>query len=139
MEVPLGWNQFRTWNFELEFCGVTSVFLLREHIFLVQDLVADWIDGPPGEFAYFIPINYAIRVSVENIRLHLPLNEQNVLDQITNDHKNGKWFISLFMTMFLVYMIITSEELTFNTNLDFRLFQPEYSSIMFTAMVCQLN
>lgn len=80
MPGPLQWNAYRKWNIDISF-EEANLWLLRDHITLLSDVVRDWTAGPPSDPAFFIPIDYAFNIVFDRYRLHLCANEGNVIDQ----------------------------------------------------------
>ncbi|ERF70312.1 hypothetical protein EPUS_06353 [Endocarpon pusillum Z07020] len=76
---PLGWNTFHEWAFDVQSHNM-DLFLLRDHIFLLADLVNDFTSGPTGEFLTFVPFMYRIKLSFTNVKLYLNANDSNIID-----------------------------------------------------------
>jgi hypothetical protein len=51
---PLGWNTLHKWTFNVRSQGM-ELFLLRDHVFLLVDLISDFTSGPLGDFLTFVP------------------------------------------------------------------------------------
>ncbi|ORZ34220.1 hypothetical protein BCR44DRAFT_106556, partial [Catenaria anguillulae PL171] len=98
MPSPQVWNAPRTWDVGVAL-DAPVVHLLRDHITLIQDLVADWgavdvrIPRPPGHpLGVFVPFTYRVKVSVKDIELRLCVNELNVID-VPNDLAENNYYI----------------------------------------------
>ena len=76
---PLGWNTFHKWTFDIHSEGM-ELFLLRDHMFLLVDLISDFTSGPTSEFLTFVPFSYCIKLSFTNIKLYLNANDSNIID-----------------------------------------------------------
>ncbi|KAL9104033.1 MAG: hypothetical protein Q9163_000972 [Psora crenata] len=76
---PLGWNSLRKWGIDIHDQSL-ELFLLRDHIFLITDLIGDWTSGPPGEFHTFVPFEYSISSRFKDFRLYLNANDSNIVD-----------------------------------------------------------
>lgn len=76
---PLEWNAFHTWSFDVQSHGM-ELFLLRDHIFLLVDMVSDFTSGPAGDFLTFVPFLYQLKLCFTNIKLHLNANDSNIID-----------------------------------------------------------
>src|SRR5690606_5566591 len=59
LSAPLQWKALHTWKFKVENQEI-KLFVLREHVILFTDLIADWGAGPAPEFATFTPFTYEI-------------------------------------------------------------------------------
>ncbi|RAR04787.1 fermentation associated protein [Stemphylium lycopersici] len=76
---PLGWNTLRKWLFNIK-CQDLELFLLRDHMFLIMDLVADWGSGPPPDYFLFVPFQYLLNVDLSNFKLYLNTNDSNIIN-----------------------------------------------------------
>lgn len=76
---PLQWNGHRTWNFDIKSTGL-ELFILREHVFLITDLVDDWASGPPPEYLTFSPFQYLVNLHLEDFRIYLNINDANIIN-----------------------------------------------------------
>jgi hypothetical protein len=89
MPAPLQWNGYREWGFKIN-TKRPRIFLLRDHIYLLQDLVKDWTSGPPGDLLHFTPMLYQIEFILENPSIYLCVNEHNVINNPNSIDDNGK-------------------------------------------------
>lgn len=76
---PLGWNTIHKWTFDVQSHGM-ELFLLRDHMFLLIDLISDFTAGPSGDFLTFVPFLYRMKLSFTNVRLYLNANDSNIID-----------------------------------------------------------
>nr|CAG8529135.1 11787_t:CDS:10 [Entrophospora candida] len=76
---PLAWNEARIWSFDIHFLDA-QIFLLRDYITLIQDLIKDWTSGPSPDQLHFIPMEYQLNPHFTNFRLYLYVNENNIID-----------------------------------------------------------
>ncbi|KAL5001271.1 hypothetical protein BDV10DRAFT_13888 [Aspergillus recurvatus] len=83
LSVPLSWKALRTWKFSVESHDM-ELFLLRDHIFLLTDLVTDWGSGPAPDYYAFVPFVYNLSMSFTNIRLYANVNDSNIVSDPTN-------------------------------------------------------
>ena len=116
MHHPLVWNASRHWKFDLivantspdriHFEGVRfstskepdalkGVYLLRDHVTLLQDLIADWGSGPPVPLEKHIPIQYSLKIVFSDFRISLCVNPLNVINQPNDLEDNGEISIAL--------------------------------------------
>ena len=79
---PLGWNAPREWTFDIAGTGF-ELFLLRDHIFLLTDLINDWTSGPSAEFMTFVPFRYVLRFSFADLTAFFNVNELNIINRPT--------------------------------------------------------
>jgi len=79
LSAPVAWNTLRTWMFNVK-CRDLELFLLRDHLFLLTDLVADWGSGPPPDYFLFVPFRYLLNVDFTNFKLYLNTNDSNIVN-----------------------------------------------------------
>ncbi|KAI8885811.1 hypothetical protein K501DRAFT_331672 [Backusella circina FSU 941] len=113
MPAPLKWNGSRKWTFNINVRKPT-VFLLRDHIFLAQDLIKDWTSGPPGDLLYFTPILYELNFNLNHTTAYLYVNEHNVINNPNSIDDNA--FIKAQISKASVTLTIPSTEFQPNTN-----------------------
>ncbi|KAI4926939.1 uncharacterized protein J4E92_006100 [Alternaria infectoria] len=85
---PLGWNTLRKWLFNIK-CQDLELFLLRDHMFLIMDLVADWGSGPPPDYFLFVPFQYLLNVDFSNFKLYLNTNDANIINNPSDLEDNN--------------------------------------------------
>lgn len=90
---PLSWNQLRKWAFNIS-CDSLELFLLRDHLFLLTDLVSDWGSGPPPDYFTFVPFQYCLNVDFHNFKLFLNTNDSNIVNNPSDLDDNN--FVILF-------------------------------------------
>ncbi|KAI4114788.1 MAG: hypothetical protein LQ345_004493 [Seirophora villosa] len=84
---PLSWNDIRQWAINVD-CSGLELFLLRDHIFLFTDLIADWTAGPPGDFHTFVPYVYTMNLGFTGCKIYLNANDSNVINNPTSMEEN---------------------------------------------------
>ncbi|KAF9586262.1 hypothetical protein BGW38_007796 [Lunasporangiospora selenospora] len=85
---PLEWNAQRDWDFEFTL-DTPEMFLLRDHITLIQDLSKDWTSGPPVEMPYFVPFKYEFDIKMPNFNVYTYVNEHNIINEPTEIDENA--------------------------------------------------
>ena len=119
LSFPLGWNAPRRWNFDIHSDGL-DLFLIRDHIFLLTDLVNDWASGPPGDFYTFTPFHYAISLRFADFRLYLNANDCNIINNPSNIDDN-------------TFIVIWGEELVAAVGIPLDTYRPARNQITFDA------
>src|SRR5207245_2501757 len=71
-----------------------ELFLLRDHLFLLTDLVTDWGSGPPPDYFTFTAFQYFLNVDLNNFKLFLNTNDSNIVNNPSDLDDNN--FIVLF-------------------------------------------
>lgn len=64
--------------------------MLRDHITLLTDLGKDWSAGPPNDMTHFIPMLYAVKVGLKDYSMAFNVNDQNIVDSLTDADSNGE-------------------------------------------------
>ncbi|PHH83517.1 hypothetical protein CDD82_68 [Ophiocordyceps australis] len=90
---PLSWNSLRNWHFTVN-SDALELFLIRDHILLLIDLVDDWASGPPSEYLVFTPFKYHVHLQLSNVRLYINVNDENIIDQATSLEDNHYLILS---------------------------------------------
>lgn len=116
---PLSWNSLRTWNFDVE-SQQLELFLLRDHIFLLTDLVADWSSGPPSDYYTFVPFIYNLNLSFSNFRLFVNVNDLNIISNPADLEDNR-------------LVVIKGRELTSDVMIPLNRYKPEQNTVEFNV------
>lgn len=85
---PLKWNGKTTWDFDI-LSREIKVFILREHVILMTDLITDWATGPLAEYWSFTPFLYDIGLRFEDeFEVCLNVNDQNIISSPSDMEDN---------------------------------------------------
>ncbi|KAI9926454.1 hypothetical protein ASPWEDRAFT_32140 [Aspergillus wentii DTO 134E9] len=114
---PLTWNALRTWNFNVESQDM-ELFLIRDHIFLITDLVTDWASGPPSDYYTFVPFIYNLNLSFSDIRLFVNVNDLNIISNPSDLDDNR-------------FLVVKSKRFTSDVMIPLNKFKPEKSAVDF--------
>jgi len=87
LSQPISWNSLRKWPFDITIDDM-ELFILRDHMFLIIDLVNDWSSGPPGDFFTFVPYIYSLRMLFRNFVIYLNVNDSNIVNDSADLEKN---------------------------------------------------
>ena len=66
-----------------------SIYLLRDHVTLLQDLMADWNARPAANFDHFVPCDYRFKWLMQDVKIFLCVNEGNIISQPNELDDNG--------------------------------------------------
>ncbi|KAF2963077.1 hypothetical protein GQX73_g10504 [Xylaria multiplex] len=117
LSAPLKWNGLRTWRFDIDSDGM-ELFLLREHTFLLIDLIDDWGSGPPSEYLLFTPFKYFLNLTLRNLKLYINVNDVNIInDPISMDENT--------------FLILSSPCLKVDTRINLDTFRPSKNVVPF--------
>ncbi|KAF7592988.1 hypothetical protein BBP40_012147 [Aspergillus hancockii] len=119
LSVPLAWNSLRTWKFDVESRDM-ELFLLRDHIFLLTDLVADWASGPPSEYYTFVPFIYNLSLSFVNLQLFVNVNDLNIISNPSDLDDNR-------------LLVIKGKKLTSDVVIPLNKYKPEENAVDFNV------
>ena len=93
LSTPLSWNGLRQWHFNIS-SNELELYLLRDHVFLLTDVVDDWATGPPTEYLVFTPFKYHLNFQLHDVKLFLNLNDANIINNPTDPEDNTYLIIS---------------------------------------------
>ncbi|KAI1182293.1 hypothetical protein F5B17DRAFT_421045 [Nemania serpens] len=117
LSTPLKWNGLRTWRFDID-CDGMELFILREHTFLLIDLVDDWGTGPPAEYLLFTSFKYLLNLSLRNLKLYINVNDANIINDPISMDEN-------------VYLILSSPCLKLDTRIHLDNYRPTRNVVPF--------
>lgn len=122
---PLAWNELRNWQFNIT-SDELELFLLRDHIFLLVDLVDDWTGGPPPEYLVYTPFKYHLNLKLQALKIYLNVNDANIIDKATTLEENA-------------YLVLSSPCLTMDTCIPADIFRPSKNVIPFDVRADSLD
>ncbi|EKD19729.1 uncharacterized protein L3040_001924 [Drepanopeziza brunnea f. sp. 'multigermtubi'] len=117
LSSPLQWNGYRTWTFDV-LSSRLELFILREHIFLLTDLVDDWASGPPPEYLTFAPFKYDVKLQLSDFRIYLNVNDSNIINNPSDFDDN-------------TYIIIFGAQLDADVAIPLDTYRPHRNDIPF--------
>ncbi|GAP91917.1 putative fermentation associated protein [Rosellinia necatrix] len=117
LSTPLKWNGLRTWRFDVD-SDEMELYILREHTFLLIDLIDDWGTGPPSEYLLFTPFKYLLNLTLSNLKVYVNVNDVNIInDPISKDENT--------------YLILSSPCLRVDTRINLDTFRPSKNVVPF--------
>jgi hypothetical protein len=116
---PLGWNDLHKWTFSIHSQSM-ELFLLRDHMFLLIDLIGDFTSGPDVDYMTFVPFEYNIKLSFKDAKMYLNTNDANIIDNPCDLEENA-------------FLILGFEKLDGNVDIPLRNFSPVQNSVLFKA------
>ena len=114
---PLEWNSLRHWGINV-MSDAMEIFLLRDHIFLLTDLINDWSSGPTNDYYTFVPFKYSLNLHLNDFRLYLNANDSNIINNPSDIDDN-------------TFIVIWGEHLDVNVRIPLEHFQPSRNAISF--------
>ncbi|PKS08994.1 hypothetical protein jhhlp_003607 [Lomentospora prolificans] len=117
LSSPLKWNTLRTWRFDITSDNL-ELFLLRDHVFLLIDLVDDWTTGPPPDYLVFTPFKYDINLNFNHVKVFFNVNDANVINNPTSLEDN-------------TYLILSSNVLHTSVSIPVDIFRPPKNHVPF--------
>lgn len=124
LSQPISWNSLRNWPFNIVIHDL-ELFILRDHFFLIIDLVNDWSAGASPDFYTFVPYAYQLRMLFQNFIIYLNVNDANIVNDPADFEKND------FLTL----------EGTLDSTLDISMehFRPERNWIQFDVLTTDMR
>ena len=114
---PREWNSLRQWCIDIQ-SNALEVFLLRDHIFLLTDLVNDWSSSPAGDFFTFVPFKYLVNLQVTDFKLYINVNDSNINNNPSDVDDN-------------TFIVIWGEHLDSSVVIPLEHYQPSRNAIKF--------
>ena len=116
---PLVWNCLHTWVFNIKSSDL-ELFLLRDHIFLLTDLVGDWASGSSSNYFSFVPFVYDIKFRFTDFRLFLNVNDSNIINNPSDLDDNA-------------FVLIKGRRLTFDIGIPLSQYRPQENRVTFNV------
>lgn len=116
---PLIWNARHIWQFDVQTDDM-DLFLLRDHMFLLTDLVTDWAAGAQAEYYTFVPFEYKINLDLCRLKLFLNVNDSNIVNSPTDMEDN-------------TFLSLRADQLTSSLLIPLLNFNPDQNTIHFEA------
>lgn len=117
LSTPLKWNSLRQWRFDVT-SNDLELFMLRDHVFLLIDLVDDWASGPPADYLTFTPFKYHLDLHLQDVKFYLNVNDANIVNKPTDFDDN-------------TYIVIGSPLLESSTCIPIDKYRPPKNTIPF--------
>lgn len=125
LPTPLKWNGLRQWRFHISSHDL-ELFLLRDHVYLITDLVEDWGSGPPSPYLVFTPFKYSINLCFLNVKIYLNVNDANIINNPTSLDDNA-------------FIIISSALLESSLCIPLDCYRPPSNAIPFTVQTASAS
>ena len=125
LSTPLKWNSLRNWRFSFD-SDELELFILRDHIFLLTDLIDDWGSGPPAEYLLFTPFKYHLDLNLQKLKLYLNVNDANIVNNPTDFADN-------------TFLILSSPCLTVATCISLDSYKPPKNTVPLDIRAETLN
>ena len=88
LSYPLIWNDLHHWTFNVRSDDL-DMFILRDHMFLLIDLINDFTAAAKSEFMTFVPFRYRIGLLFNRLKLRLNANDFNIIDSPCDLEENA--------------------------------------------------
>ena len=119
LSAPLNWNDLHKWTFSIHSQSM-ELFMLRDHMFLLTDLISDFTAGPSTDYMTFVPFHYTIDLSFDDLKLYLNSNDSNIIDNPTDREENA-------------FLLLGMESLNGRVDIPLENFSPKQSNVLFKA------
>lgn len=125
LPYTLAWNGLRVWTFDISLANL-DLFLLRDHTFLLVDLIEDWSTGPPPAFLTFVPYRYILKTHIQNFKMYLNVNDANIVDNSEDLDDND-------------FVILYGRKIDAQLTIPIDRFRPQQSEIRFDVLALDLG
>ncbi|KAF2154159.1 hypothetical protein K461DRAFT_254355 [Myriangium duriaei CBS 260.36] len=122
---PLAWNTLRTWKFKIS-CDDLDLYILRDHMFLLTDVISDWTSGAVPNFYTFVPYRYELEADFNNFDLILSANDANLINRPTDLDDNN-------------FLILKGEMLHVDFSIPLEFYRPSASTFTFDVFTQNLK
>lgn len=129
---PLKWNSPCVWKFANQ-SSKARLFLLREHIFLLSDLFADFASGPPPAYEYLRPFEYILDWNMDDYKLYLNVNDSNIIDNPL-DFDSNKYLSFEGDRLEAQVAIPLNGNLTRSTTISYKIYTPALNAVLSTPL-----
>lgn len=119
LSYPLKWNALHPWRINIE-GEAPELFILRDHIFLLIDLVGDWASGPPADFHTFVPYKYVLNLSFNDFKIYINTNDSNIINNPSDVDDN-------------TFLVLWGKGLSANIEIPLSSFRPTRNRVTFDA------
>lgn len=116
---PLEWNALRKWHIDIRDESM-ELFVLRDHIFLMTDLVNDWSSGPSADFYTFVPFEYTLDLHLSDFKMYVNANDSNIIDNPADAEDN-------------TFIVIWGQELIADLAIPMEKFRPAKNKVSFNV------
>ncbi|OAP58367.1 hypothetical protein AYL99_07457 [Fonsecaea erecta] len=116
---PLVWNALHTWVFDIE-SSAMEMFILRDHMILLTDLVGDFTAGQKPDYMTFVPFMYRLHLKFPDLKLYLNANDYNIIDNPCDLEENA-------------FLVLGFQSLAGNVDIPMQYFSPRQSSVKFVG------
>ncbi|EXJ72708.1 uncharacterized protein A1O5_03855 [Cladophialophora psammophila CBS 110553] len=114
---PLVWNALHTWVFDIE-SSAMEMFILRDHMILLTDLVSDFTAGQKPDYMTFVPFVYRLHLTFPDLKLYLNANDYNIVDNPCDLEENA-------------FLVLGFQSLAGNVDIPMQYYSPRQSSVKF--------
>lgn len=122
---PLAWNALRKWKFSI-LCHDLNLYILRDHMFLLTDLITDWGAGPPPDFYTFVPYHYSLDINFDDFKLFLNGNDANIVNNPSDLEENN-------------FLIIEGQKLHAELGIPIDQYRPAQGEVVFDVTAHDLS
>ncbi|KAL9115260.1 MAG: hypothetical protein Q9227_001054 [Pyrenula ochraceoflavens] len=116
---PHEWNGLHQWEFDIT-CNAFEMFILRDHMFLLTDLIGDWGSSSSPEYWTFVPFRYKIRLLFNDLKLYLNANDSNIINNPSELEEN-------------TFLVIHGQCLDSTVEIPLEKYRPSQNGVIFRA------
>ncbi|KAM3161011.1 Protein CSF1 [Lachancea thermotolerans] len=122
MGYPLGWNKKAEWVFD-SVSNQCQIFILKDHITLLGDIISDFGSGEPTPYELFRPFSYTFNWNFTGYSIYLNVNDANIVNNPVNFNENC--YLSFHGDDLRLNFEVPQENIAGNsTKINYELFTP---------------
>lgn len=128
MHYPLGWNEQYKWKVTMS-SAQSEIFLLREHMTLISDIVTDFTASSSSIYEQFRPSLFELSWLMDGYSIYLNVNDHNIINNPLDFNENC--YLSLHGDKLTIDVSVPNVSIT-NTcsKIDYKIFTPMYRLLL---------
>ena len=128
MHYPLGWNEKYKWKVNMS-SAQAEIFLLREHMTLIGDIVSDFTATSGTVYEQFRPSLFELNWLMDGYSIYLNVNDHNIINNPLDFNENC--YLSLHGDKLTIDVSVPSTSIT-NTRskIDYKIYTPMYRLLL---------
>ncbi|KAL9617017.1 MAG: hypothetical protein Q9160_008171 [Pyrenula sp. 1 TL-2023] len=118
---PLQWNALHMWTFNITIDAM-EMFILRDHMFMLTDLIGDWGSSLPADFWTFVPFHYQLSLAFNDLKLYLNANDSNIINNPSDLNDNA-------------FLVLAGHRLDSSIEIPLEKYRPNRNAVTFNAVL----
>lgn len=128
MRYPLAWNEKYKWKVNL-LSSQSEVFLLREHMTLIGDIVSDFTASSPIAYEQFRPSLFELTWMLDGYSIYLNVNDHNIINNPLDFNENC--YLSLHGDKLTLDISVPNDSITATrSNIQYKIYTPMFRLLL---------